>query len=156
MLLRREIKVMTRTATRIGALAAVLIATAMVSTAFAQGPIQKRIDFNINVPYEVQMGGYLLPAGDYVLRQVSANDLNLFALYPGRHMMHSPVAMIRTTRIDYYASGRWPEHTNIKLNIDEGSSEATPVLRGWNIPGDDGWQVVAVVPRHKAFMAKAR
>src|SRR5215831_14730011 len=138
MLLRREIKVMTRTATRIGALAAVLIATAMVSTAFAQGPIQKRIDFNINVPFQVRMGGYLLPAGDYVLRQVSANDLNLFALFPGKYMMHSPVAMIRTTRIDYYSSGRWPSKTNLLLNIDEMGGQATPVLRGWNIPGEDG------------------
>ena len=147
---------MTKTMMRTGAVAAILVMVGMVSTAFGQGPIQKRIDFNINVPFEVQIGGYLLPAGDYVLRQVSANDLNLFALYPGRHMMHSPVAMIRTTRIDYYASGRYPEHTNIKLNIDEGSSEATPVLRGWNIPGDDGWQVIAVVPRHKGLMARAR
>ena len=102
------------------------------------------------------MGGYMLPAGDYVLRQVNANDPNLFALFPGKYMRHSPVAMIRTTRIDYYASNHYPEHTRLALNIDEGRGGATPVLRGWNIPGEDGWQVIAVVQRNKHFMARAR
>jgi hypothetical protein len=147
---------MTSTMTKKGAVATILLFAASISTAFAQGPIQKRIDFNINVPYELQVGGYLLPAGDYVLRQVSANDLNLFALYPGKYMMHSPVAMIRTVRIDYYASGHYPEHTNIQLSIDESGNAATPVLRGWTIPGEDGWQVISVVPRHKSVLARVR
>jgi hypothetical protein len=147
---------MTKTMMRKGAVAAILIVAAMLSTAFAQGPTLKRIDFNINVPFEVKVGAYMLPAGDYVLHQVSANDLNLFALYPGKHMMHSPVAMIRTVRVSYQSSGRYPERANIKLNIDESSNEATPVLRGWNVPGDDGWQVISVVPRHKSMLARAR
>jgi len=146
---------MTKTTVGKGAVAAILVIAAMLSTAFAQGPIQKRIDFNINVPFEVKVGGYMLPAGDYVIHQVSANDLNLFALYPGRSMRHSPVAMIRTVRVDYYASGRYPERANVKLNIDESNNEATPVLRGWNVPGDDGWQVVSVVPRDKSMLARA-
>ena len=147
---------MTKGTMKKAVIAAALLAASTCGTIFAQGPIQKRIDFNINVPYQVQMGGYMLPAGDYVLRQVSANDLNLFALYSGKYMMHSPVAMIRTTRIDYSASGRWPEKTNLKLNIDESGGQATPVLRGWDIPGEDGWQVISVVARHKSLMARAR
>jgi hypothetical protein len=146
---------MTKRTIRRSAAGAILGIAAMLSTAFAQGPIQKRIDFNINVPFEVKIGGYLLPAGDYVLRQVSADDLNLFALFPGKHMMHSPVAMIRTVRVDHFSRGRYPEKTNIKLNIDESTNDATPVLRGWNVPGDDGWQVISVVPRHKNMLARA-
>ena len=59
---------MTTTRKRKAAAAAILIIAAMLSPAFAQGPLERRIDFNINVPVGVQMGGYLLPAGDYVLR----------------------------------------------------------------------------------------
>jgi hypothetical protein len=146
---------MTKTMMMKGAVAAILLIAAMLPTAFAQGPIQKRVDFNINVSFQVKVGSYMLPAGDYVLHQVSADDLNLFALYPGKSMRHSPVAMIRTVRVDHYASGRYPEKANIKLNIDESGNEATPVLRGWNVPGDDGWQVISVVPRHKNMLARA-
>src|SRR5438105_553575 len=94
-----------------GMLAAVLMTAAVATTAFGQGPLQKRVDFSINVPYAVRMGNYILPAGDYVLHQVMMNDLNLFALHP-RDLTHEPIAMIRTTRIEYQAT-RYPEKTKL-------------------------------------------
>jgi hypothetical protein len=142
------------TALRKSLVPAVLVVVAAFSVALGQGPLQKRINFNINVPYSLKMGGYELPAGDYVLRQVSDNDLETFALYPGRHLMHSPIAMIRTIRINYVA-GSFPGRTRLLLNIDEDSQDSHPVLRGWNIPGEDGWEVVSVVARG-SVLAKAR
>src|SRR5262245_45665644 len=88
-----------------------LVVTTMTisGTIFGQGPLQKRINFSINTPYALRMGEYMLPPGNYVLRQVLQNDLNLFALYP-EDLTNEPIAMIRTVRIDYQA-GRYPDDT---------------------------------------------
>jgi len=136
-----------------GVVAGIMILTASVSMALGQGPIRKQVNYDINVPFEMRMANYVLPAGHYILKQVSDNDVNLFALYQG-DMMHSPIAMIRTTRI--YYSGRWPEHTRMLLTIDERTDEALPIIRGWNIPGESGWEVIAVVPRHNHMLTRIR
>jgi|SRR5262245_15476318 len=137
-----------------GVVASIMILTASIGVVLAQGPIKKQVNYDINVPYELRMANYLLPAGHYILKQVNDNDVNLFALYQG-DMMHSPIAMIRTTRIQYGA-GRWPEHTRLLLTIDESSEEALPILRGWNIPGESGWEVISVVPRRHHLLTRAR
>jgi hypothetical protein len=136
------------------ALAAIFLIAATVSMVFAQGPLQKRINYTINVPYALRMGDYMLPPGSYVLYQISANDLNLFALYKG-DMTRSPVAMIRTTRIEYHGQD-YPSDTKLILNIDETSSTANPVLRGWNIPGNDGWEIISVVAKNRGVMTRIR
>jgi hypothetical protein len=139
---------------RRSAIAAIMFVTAVASMTFAQGPLQKRINYTVNVPFAVRMGDYMLPAGKYVLYQISANDLNLFALYQN-DMRRSPVAMIRTTRIDY--QGRdYPGDTRVMLDIEESSSDARPVLRGWSVPGDDGWEVIAVVPKNRDVLTRIR
>jgi hypothetical protein len=135
-------------------LAAILMIAATASMAFAQGPLQKRINYTINVDYSVRMGDYLLPPGQYVLYEISANDPNLFALYR-EDMTHSPIAMIRTTRIDYSGS-RYPGKTRMLLDIDESSSDLHPVIQGWNIPGEDGWQIISVVAKDKHVMTRVR
>jgi len=131
-----------------------MVATAF--TALAQGPLQKRVNYSINVPYAVRMGDYVLPAGNYVLYQINQNDLNLFALYKGEDMRHSPIAMIRTTRIDYQAT-RYPEKTKIMLTIDEEKQgrDNLPVLKGWTIPGMDGWEIISVVEKKHGVLAQA-
>jgi len=126
---------------------------AMMATAFAQGPIQKRIDFSINVPFALRMGDYILPAGKYVLYQISQNDLNLFALHPVDRT-HSPIAMIRTTRIIYQGTD-YPEKTELIINIDESSRDNHLVLEGWNIPGMDGWEIIGVVEKKRGLLARA-
>lgn len=131
-------------------LATTLVMTVMALTAFAQGPLHKRVNFSINVPYTIRMGEYTLPAGDYVLRQVSQNDLNLFALYP-KDLTHEPIAMIRTTRI-YYPSGELPEKTQLLMDVEGYGGREIPVLEGWNIPGMDGWQVIGVVESRKGSL----
>src|SRR5215210_4114618 len=88
---------------RKSALAAIVILTAAAAVALAQGPLHKRVNYEINVSHALRMGDYTLPPGRYVLYQVSQNDLNLFALYQGE-MTHSPIAMIRTTRIEYHGN----------------------------------------------------
>jgi len=137
-----------------GVLAGIMILTASIGLVLAQGPIKKQVNYDINVPYQMRMTNYLLPAGHYILKQVSDNDLNLFALYHG-DMMHSPIAMIRTTRIEY-SGNRWPEKTRMLVRIDESRDEGLPILRGWNIPGEAGWEVISVVPRHNRFLTRVR
>jgi hypothetical protein len=99
------------------------------------------------------MQNYMLPPGDYVLYQISANDLNLFALYQ-HDKRRSPIAMIRTVRrihnVDY------PDHTVVTWKFDESSTSENPVVTGWEIPGEDGWQVIAVVPRGRGKQLLSR
>lgn len=138
---------------RNGALVAVLIA-AMAVLASAQGPINKRVNYSINVNYALRMGDYMLPAGEYVLYMINQNDLNLFALYR-RDMKHPPIAMIRTSRIEY-KTGEYPGKTRLLLNIDESSAEAHPVLRGWTIPGEDGWEIISVVAKKNEALTRVK
>jgi hypothetical protein len=137
-------------------LASLLVLTAAISTASAQGPLQKRVNYSISAPHALRMGDYILPAGDYILFQIIQNDGNLFALYQDS-MMHSPIAMIRTTRV-YYPSDRYPEKTKIVLEIDEESNNraGTPVLKGWTIPGLDGYEIISVVEGKKGIMARVQ
>ena len=124
-----------------------VVLTMGLATAFAQGPIQKTVHFNVNVPYTIRKARYTLPAGNYILRQVSANDRKLFALYRG-NMMHSPIAMITTVPI-YHV---WPfadNDTKMIYRIDEQSEDAHPIIRGWNVAGDDGWEIIGIVPNRE-------
>jgi hypothetical protein len=128
-----------------GALAAVLIMTMTAFTVFASGPVQKRVNFTIDVPFLVETGNDLLAPGDYVLYQISQNSPNLFALYQ-EDMTNEPVAMIHTARV-VYQSGEYPEETEIMLGKDDESECHNDYLRptGWMIPGMDGWEVISVV-----------
>lgn len=125
--------------------AALTLILTIAVTGLAQGPLQKRINYDINAPYALRLGGYVLPPGKYVLYQINQNDLNLFALYRNDRM-HPPIAMIRTARVDFAGSG-YPEKTKIYLDIDEETRGPArlPVLRGWTIPGMDGWEIIGVV-----------
>lgn len=139
---------------RNSALAAILMLVAVASMAFAQSAMNKRINYTINVSHAMQMGDYMMPPGQYVLYQINQNDLNLFALYRD-NMKHSPVAMVRTTRIEYQGSN-YPGKTNMILDIDESSSDLHPVIRGWNIPGEDGWEIISVVAKDNNVMTRIK
>jgi hypothetical protein len=139
---------------RKSALAAIMIFAAMASVAFAQGPVQKRVNYAINVSHALRMGDYMLPPGKYVLYQVSQNDLNLFALYQD-DLTRSPIAMIRTTRIEYNGTD-YPGKTSMMLDIDESSADAHPMLRGWNIPGEDGWEIISVVSKNDRVLTRVK
>jgi len=140
---------------RRGASCIIVLAALGTVTGLAQGPLHKQVNYTINVPYSLRKANhYMLPAGNYILYQIDQNDLNLFALYQGS-MMHPPIAMIRTTRIVYAATG-YPEETRMLIGYDESSPDAHPILRGWNIPGDDGWEIIGVVTRHSRELSQAR
>jgi hypothetical protein len=139
---------------RKSALAAIMIFAAMASVAFAQGPVQKRVNYAINVSHALRMGDYMLPPGKYVLYQVSQNDLNLFALYQD-DLTRSPIAMIRTTRIEYNGTD-YPGKTSMMLDIDESSADAHPMLRGWNIPGEDGWEIISIVSKNDRVLTRVK
>jgi hypothetical protein len=124
-------------------LVSVLIAAGFSASALGQGPLQKRVNFDVSVPYSMRMADYLLPAGHYVLFQIDQNNLNLFGLYQD-DLTHPPIAWVRTTRIDY-ESERVPEKAEMLLATDE--TRSIPIIRGWTIPGDDGWEVIAVYPK---------
>ena len=125
-------------------LAIVFLIGSAVVPALAQGPMQARINFSTSAPFELKGTNVVLPAGDYVLFQLDPWDRQLFALYH-EDMKHSPVAMIRTVRIDHDL-GMLPGKTSMIMDIDEASSQNLAVLEGWNVPGDYGWEVIAVTP----------
>lgn len=139
---------------RRGAIAAVLMLAAMSTLALAQGPLHKRVNYSINVSHALRMGDYILPAGRYVLYQPNQNDVNLFALYH-TDLTRSPIAMIRTTRIEYQAND-YPDDTRLLINMDESSSDNHPVLRGWTIPGMDGWEIISVVAKDSSVLTRVK
>ena len=139
---------------RKGALAAVLMIACLASLALAQGPVNKRVNYTINVEYKLRMGDYMLSPGRYVLYQVSYYEPNLFALYPN-DMRRSPVAMIRTTRVEYQGTD-YPSKTKMMLDVDESGNVGQPVIRGWTIPGEDGWEIISVVAKDDHYLTRAK
>lgn len=131
------------------ALAAIFLIGAAVVPALAQGPTQERINFTINVPFELKKAHVVLPPGNYVLFQIKPSDRYLFALYQD-DLTHSPIAIISTIRIDY-DRGRMPQKTRLLMDTDEASDQNHPVLEGWNVPGSDGWEVIATTTSHRAL-----
>jgi hypothetical protein len=139
---------------RKSALAAFIVLTAITAMAFGQGSVHKRVNYTINVSHSLRMGDYMLPSGRYVIYQINQNDTNLFALYQN-DMMTSPVAMIRTTRIEY-RTGETPSKTEIIIDVDEASRDSHPMLKGWNIPGMDGWEIISVVSKRDGVLTRIR
>jgi hypothetical protein len=117
----------------------------------AQGPVLKRVNYQANVSY--RLGDYIAPPGAYVIYQQSRNDVNLFGLYQ-QDLGREPIAIIRTIRIDYSVAG-YPDKARVFLEADESDINARPVLRGWTIPGESGWQVVTVVRKNDQVLTKA-
>src|SRR2546425_1548982 len=101
-------------------LAAIFLIAASTVAAFAQGPLQKRINFSASTPFELKGTNVVLPSGDYVLFQIDRQDPQLFALYSGRDMKHRPIAMLRTVRIPYDMN-TFPGKTRVFMDIDEAS-----------------------------------
>jgi hypothetical protein len=57
------------------ALAAIFLLCAAVIPALAQGPLQKRINFTVNVPFELGRANIVLPPGNYVLFQINRREV---------------------------------------------------------------------------------
>jgi len=100
------------------------------------------------------MTDYILPEGHYVMKQVSQNDIDLFWLYKD-NMLHSPIAVIRTVRKPTWGSNV-PQKSDLIIRINESSSEGTPVVRGFTIPGEDPFQIIAVVPKDSRALVRVR
>jgi hypothetical protein len=133
--------------------AAILFALAPFMSASADGPLLKQIHFTINSPFALNNGRAVFPAGTYILHQVNQNDSNLFALHQD-NLTHSPVAMVRTARIDYRHTN-YPGEDTMLLTNDEEATNALPIIAGWNIAGDDGWEIIATVPK-KSMITESR
>ena len=129
---------------------ALLIATAAVAA--AQVPTRTQIYFDINVPYEMEMGGYSLPPGHYVLWQDSQNP-NLFRLYQ-HDLAREPIAVIYTVRGRYWAARRGG--TRIGLDVDESGRDNLPMVRSFKVPFDDPWEVVSVKVKDHSLMTRVR
>ena len=125
----------------------------VASLAFAQVPSRTKFKFDINVPYELKMGQYLLPAGHYVLFQ-SSRDPNLFSLH-ARNLANEPIAMIQTIRVRHWTIPEDRE-TKMMLDINESSQHAVPVLAGWNVPYADGWEIVNVRATSDSTLSRVR
>ena len=127
------------------AVAAVLLAATIAVPALAQGPMNDRINFTINVPFELKKSDIVLQPGNYVLYRIDANNPNLFALYRD-NTRHTPIVMITTSRIEH-ASNKVPGKTRLLMETDETSPQTYAVLEGWNVPGKDGWEMISTVTR---------
>jgi hypothetical protein len=125
--------------------AVILFAAAPLMSVSAQGPLLKQIHFTINSSFALNNSSAVFPAGTYVLHQVNQNDSNLFSLHQ-EDLTHSPVAMVRTARIDYRHTN-YPGEDAMLLTNDEEATNALPIIGGWNIAGDDGWEIIATVPK---------
>lgn len=135
------------------AVALVFLLCAMTA-AFAQGgPTQRKITFTVDSPFELKKSGVVLPPGHYVLFRFEPNNRHVFALYRD-DMTHPPIAMIQTIPI-IYNLGRLPGKTRMLMEPDESTSQTTPVLAGWNVPGEDGFEVIRTVNGGDALRAIA-
>jgi len=126
-------------------LAALLFAAAPLMSVSAQGPLLKQVHFTINSPFVMNNSSAVFPAGTYILHQVNQNDSTLFALHQ-EDLRHSPIAMVKTVRIDYRGD-RYPGEDNMLLSNDEEATNSLPIIGGWNIAGDDGWEIIATIPK---------
>jgi hypothetical protein len=127
------------------ALTAILLVTTITVPVLAQGPTHDRVNFTINVPFELKKSDIVLQPGNYVLLRIDENNPNLFALYRDS-TRHSPIAMITTSRIEHFA-GKVPGKTRLLMDTDETSAQSYAVLEGWNVPGKDGWEMISTVTR---------
>jgi len=136
------------------ALAGIVLALmAPFMTASAQGPVIKRIEFTINAPFEVKDSNVVLAPGKYILLQTFQQHPNVFYLYQN-DLMHRPIATVQTARIDY-GNGKYPSKTRMLLDMNEETMTALPVIKGWNIPGYDGWEIIStVMDRNRASIAR--
>jgi hypothetical protein len=138
---------------RNSALMGILI-IAMASIAPAQGPLRKIIHFSINVTYTFRNSDLVLPPGDYTLYQIDPNDTSIFALYHGPGRKRSPIAMIKTVRIEYNAT-KYPEDTTLLYNLTASRSEPLPVVNGWTLPSQQGWEIIGIVSKSARHLAKS-
>jgi hypothetical protein len=123
--------------------------------ALGQGPIYKKLWFDINVPYQLRMTDYILPEGHYILKQVDQNDINLFWLYKDT-MTHAPIAVVRTVRDNVATMADTPQKTQLLIRMNERGTDAMPVVRGFTIPGEDPFHIIAVVPKDSHALVRVR
>ena len=139
---------------RNAAVAVVFASILATSFAFGQSPlIYKQVTFNINVPYRLRMTNYELPQGNYILRQVSQNDINLFFLYKDS-LTHPPVAVVRTVRVVANSPADYPEKTEILYRTDESDVNNVPIIRGFTIHGEEAFQIINVVPKKGSMLVR--
>lgn len=137
---------------RRGVLALLMLLTVTAIPVFAQEPVRERLNFTINVPYHLRSSDTVLPAGKYVLSQVDESDPDLFALYQG-DTRHAPLALV-TAIPNYSSAEKDPAKTQMLIDADAASSNTTPTVEGWVIPGVDDWEIISVVMSHKSMAAQ--
>lgn len=122
--------------------------------ALGQGPRPQRVNVTFDTPYELKVGEYVLPAGQYVLCQINDREANLFSLFPN-DPTRSPLATLMTVRA-YYPATESPDETRLVLRADESSPMNLPVWQGWKMPGLTGWEIVGVVAEDNHLLPLAR
>jgi len=137
-----------------GMLASVVLVIASTAASFGQVPTRTLIHFTISVPVAVTIGNYLLAPGTYVLYQDSQVP-DRFALYRD-NLTKAPIAQITTTQTPYWAV-RNDRQTRIELRMAETPAGVRPVVKGFNVPFADRWNIVSVVAkRDSAYITRIR
>jgi hypothetical protein len=127
--------------------AAAVLLVASAATSFGQVPTRTMVHFTIRVPVAVTIGNYALAPGTYVLYQDS-QVADMFALYRD-NMSHPPIAQILTTQTPYWAVPQNRE-TRVELRMTESNYGVRPVIKGFNVPFADRWNVVSVIAKHNS------
>src|SRR5438552_2039524 len=136
-----------------GVFALAVMITCSGLSAYGQGSVAsplRRVLFTINLPYEVDAAGVLIPPGDYVIRDMGVQSQNLLSISCRDEF--EAVALLHTTRRPLLA-GR-DEIKDPKLVFDE-ENPARPILREIIVPGLDDYIVVAAVATDKSNCAVA-
>ena len=124
-------------------------------SAYGQGsvayPLGGRVLFTINLPYEVDAAGVLIPPGEYVIRDMGVPSQNLLSI--SCRDQFEAVALLHTVRRPLIA-GR-EEADNPKLVFNE-ENTARPILRAIVVPGLDDYIVVAAVAKADSNCAVAQ
>ncbi len=153
---------------------AVLAIITLTIVAWAQNPLHDRVNFTIDTPFKLKVGGYAFPPGKYILYQEIQTDPGLFQLYPD-NLTNTPIATFHTVRVEY-RTGEYPDEARVRfkgtstgtvravtvdakemsvvLNIDKWTYDGIPLLRGWDIPGKDGWKIISVEAADEYKIAK--
>ena len=128
-------------------LTATVLAAGSVAASFGLVPTRTMVHFTISVPFTVTIGNYLLAPGTYVLYQDSQVP-DRFALYRD-NLTREPIAQIFTTRTPYWAV-RNDRETRIELRMAESPAGVRPVVKGFNVPFADRWNILSVVARNNS------
>lgn len=137
-----------RLGTGLMAMAAIGI-TAVAAAPQEMEGVEIRYDISVQSTLEMGDAGYVLPPGEYVIREFDMRDAHLFALYKQGATEENPLAIIDAWQVPYYPvlGG-----ASVTLKVEEVEGRDRRVLRGWESQGNY-WRIRDVAAVDESFFA---